>query len=97
MDDSSNDRKPRVSFKLTTPSKAKNFPSDLIESLIKADNYSPEECTPEINLLSEFMNSTQKHIITGKRTLLISESKGYKRKSNMLNRCYDHSLKYYNL
>lgn len=97
IDDNLTDRKVGINFKLSKYSKAKGFTSDFIDSLIKAENYSPEGCTPEINLLSEFMNSRQKHIVIGKRTLLISGFKNCKYKSSMSNRCYDHSLKYYNL
>lgn len=97
IDDNTSDKKIGISFKLSRANKIKAFPSDLIDSLIKVDNYSPEGCIPEINLLSGFMNSRQKHVIIGKRTLLISGFKNCKYKSHISNRCYDHSLKYYNL
>ncbi|KAK9747062.1 TATA box binding protein associated factor (TAF) [Popillia japonica] len=97
IEDNLSDRKSGVNFKLSRSSKVRGFTSDFIDSLIKADNYSPDSCTPEINLLSEFMNSRQKHIIIGKRTLLISGFKDCKYKTSLSNRCYDHSLKYYNL
>ncbi|KRT84389.1 hypothetical protein AMK59_1633, partial [Oryctes borbonicus] len=86
IDDNLCDKKIGINFRLSRSNKIKGFTSDFIDSIIKVDNYSPEGCTPEINILSEFMNSRQKHIIIGKRTLLISGFKDCKYKSNMSNR-----------